>query len=426
MSNIIEYLQERGLIDQHTASYEAMREFFQQKRKFYLGIDPTASAMHLGNLVAVVFAMHFQRFGHQPVILVGGATGLIGDPSGKDTERLLLTEEVVESNVASIKKALGSFLNFEDKENGALLVNNYDWFSKMNVVSFLRDVGKQFRMGTMLGKESVRKRIQSEDGMSFTEFSYQLLQGYDFYYLYHNEGVVLQIGGSDQYGNICAGIDFVRRVTGESVYGLTFPLLTRSDGKKFGKSEKGAVFLDPTLFSPYEFYQYLYRVADADVIKMMKMLTFMPIEEISSIEKKMQEEGYIPNTAQERLARELTLLVHKEEGLLKAEKSSRVMMPGSDSFDEEALLDIAENVPHQELMTSEVIGAKFFEVLAKTSLVTSKGEARRLISGGGAYLNGKKVVEAELLITKEDLLKGELLIVSKGKKNCIVLHLSSC
>ncbi len=425
MSTIIDYLLERNFIDQHTASIEEMRRLLQKPSILYLGIDPTAPALHLGNLVGVVALMHFQRYGHRPVVLVGGATGLIGDPSGKDTERTLLTHDVVDKNSRALKKSLGRFLNFDDSLNGALMVNNYDWFSKMSVVEFLRDVGKEFRVGTMLGKESVRKRIQSDEGMSFTEFSYQLLQGYDFCRLYDDLGVTFQIGGSDQYGNICAGIDFVRRVKGESVYGLTFPLLTRSDGKKFGKSEKGAIWLDPELLSPYEFYQYLYRLPDADVIRMFKMLTLVEMEEIRSLEKKMQEPGYTPNTAQERLAREVTLLVHGPEGLEKAQKSSRVMMPGSDNFDEEALVEIIQNVPHSSFPESEVMGAKVFEVLAKTSLVTSKGEARRLILNGGAYLNGKKVADGELVVSKEHLLKGDCLILSKGKKNFVVIHLTN-
>ncbi|MBM3192437.1 MAG: tyrosine--tRNA ligase, partial [Chlamydiae bacterium] len=382
--------------------------------KFYIGFDPTADSLHLGNLVGIVAAAWLQRFGHTPYLLVGGATGKIGDPSGKSTERPLLSEEQLQKNVDAIRGQLERLLDFHHPTAAPVMVNNATWFSTMSVTDFLRDVGKQFRIGAMLGKESVRARIQSEEGMSFTEFSYQLLQGYDFYHLYKHHGVQLQLGGSDQWGNITAGVEYTRKVAQASVYGLTFPLLTRSDGKKFGKSEGGAIWLSSKLCSPYKFYQYLYRVADADVIQLLRRLTFIDIQEVMEYEKNLE---YQPNMAQKRLAEEVTRFVHGEEGLQIALKVTQAALPGSDAvLDQEILEEIKGDLPCVCLPSVEVVGKKYVEVLAKASYVTSKGEAVRLVKNGGLYLNNKKVQDPDLLIAEKDLIGAKFLLVSIGKK----------
>lgn len=421
MSNVYDFLCERNFIDQSTS--EDLRDVLQQPRNFYFGIDPTASHLHLGHLVGIVFCMHMQRFGHRPVLLIGGATGLIGDPSFKDQERPLLTQEQVQQNVKGLVKSLKKFLDFDHPIAKPIVLNNYDWFSKMSVVEFLRDVGKQFRIGAMMGKESVRSRFNSEEGMSFTEFSYQLLQGYDFAYLYKRENVILQIGGSDQYGNITAGIEYTRRVYSDVVYGMTFPLLTRSDGKKFGKSEKGAIWLSEELCSPFELYQYLYRVPDQDVIRMFCMLTLLDIQEIRSIQLSMKKDDYQVNSAQKRLAEEVTRLIHGETGLQRAMRTTEAIAPGKMNFDEEHLREVAKNMPNVSLAKKDVVGASFVDVIVYAKLVSSKSEARRLIQNGGAYLNGEKVLEGSYVVEEKDVLKGNVLVVSSGKKNPLLIQL---
>jgi len=300
MTHVIDVLKERGFIEAMTS--DELMEMAKKPFKVYCGFDPTGDSLHLGHMVALMGLAWFQRFGHTPIAIVGGATGMIGDPSGKSQERLLLDEETIENNLKGIQKNLKALLDFT-KENSALILNNLDWFKNFSFIGFLRDVGKFFRLGPMLAKDSVKTRLNSEEGMSFTEFSYQLLQGYDFLYLFNHYDVTVQIGGSDQWGNITAGTDLIRKVHGKSAYGITFPLLTRSDGQKFGKSEKGAIWLSEDRCSPYEFYQYLVRLPDADVIKLMRLLTFMDMEEIKRIEESMGQEGYVANTAQKKVGR---------------------------------------------------------------------------------------------------------------------------
>lgn len=421
MNDVITFLEKRDFVDQKT--HENLGEILQTPASVYLGIDPTAPSLHLGNLVGIIALMHFQRMGHRPVILVGGATGLIGDPSGKDKERPLLTPEMVKENAAALEKQLSRFFRSDEKATKPLFVNNFNWFSQMNSIEFLRDIGKQFRIGQMMGKESVRARLQSEEGMSFTEFSYQLLQGYDFYYLFKHHNVTVQIGGSDQFGNITAGIEYVRRVEGKSVYGMTFPLLTRSDGKKFGKSEKGAIWLSAELCSPYELYQYLYRTPDQDVVKMMKMLTLMEIAEIHKIEKEMNSPSYVPNSAQKRFAEEVTKIVHGEKGLKEAREASATLQPGKMEFNEDNLLEIAKTIPNVSFQKADVIGTSFADIAVKGGLLTSKSEVRRLIQNNGAYLNGQKVSDPNLTIGLDHLLKGNLLLISCGKKKSLLIQL---
>jgi tyrosyl-tRNA synthetase len=416
MISVLDWFKERGFVEQTTS--DDLNEILKKPISFYFGIDPTAPSPHLGNWVGIVASKKLQMAGHRPIILVGGATGLIGDPSGKDLERPLLSHEQIQSNVDSLKEVLKKFLDFDDPKVEPKLVNNYDWFSKMNMIEFLRDVGKQFRLGTMLSKESVKNRVNSEEGMSFTEFSYQILQGYDFYYLSENLGVSLQIGGSDQYGNITAGIDLTRRLSRKSVYGMTFPLLVRSDGKKFGKSEKGAIWLKEELCSPFEMYQYLFRVPDKDVICMLKMLTLLEMEQIRKIESEMLNEA---NYAQKRLAEEVVFLVHGKKGLDDALAATKAILPGKSEFNPDELENAFESMPNMKLKINEVLDQSYVDLLVKTNLISSKSEARRMIQNGGVYLNGKKVSDVSLKISKDFFIKENLLVFSVGKKKTLLL-----
>jgi tyrosyl-tRNA synthetase len=350
---------------------------------------------------------------------------MIGDPSGKSAERQLLDESTIANNLKGIRKNLEALLDFK-RANLPLILNNLDWFKEFSFISFLRDVGKYFRVGPMLAKDSVKLRLASEEGMSFTEFSYQLLQGYDFLYLYDNHGVTVQIGGSDQWGNITAGTDLIRKARGASAYGITFPLLTRSDGQKFGKSEKGAIWLSPERCSPYEFYQYLVRVADADVIKLMRLLTFIDMAEIREYEAMMKRPDYIPNTAQKRLAEEVTKLVHGQEGLETALRVTKGAAPGSDTaLDASVLESISQDMTSHMLAPSEVIGQKVVDLLVKVGLQPSKSEARRLVRNGGVYVNNEKIVDENGSIEQKNLIEGRLLLLSAGKKNKVLIRLGS-
>jgi tyrosyl-tRNA synthetase len=421
VKNVITTLKERGLID--ALSSEELVEKANQPLKVYAGFDLTAESLHLGNFVTIITLAHFQRHGHTPVVLFGGATTKIGDPSGKSKERPLLDFATIEKNTASIRKHFAHLLDFNHPTAAPVFVNNEQWLGSYSLIDFLRDVGKHFRLGPMLAKESVRARLESEEGMSFTEFSYQLLQAYDFYHLLTNAGVSVQIGGSDQWGNITAGIELIRKLTGESGYGLTFPLLTRSDGKKFGKTEEGAIWLSAEKCSPYAFYQYLVRLPDSDVPKLMRMITFMDLEEIAEIEQEMQRPGYIPNTAQKRLAEELTRLIHGEEGLQIAERVTKTAAPGAEtSLDVEELEKIRADMPHAKVRKEELVGCKFTEVAVKVGLISSKGEGVRLIKNGGAYLNNQRVEEADFQIESSHLLDGRFLLLASGKRKKILIE----
>ncbi|MDN3509246.1 MAG: tyrosine--tRNA ligase, partial [Candidatus Neptunochlamydia sp.] len=384
MDNVIDFLEKRGFIDNITS--DGLKERVNKPLKAYIGFDPTANSLHLGNLVGIIALAWLEKFGHSPVVLLGGATGKIGDPSGKSTERPLLTHETLQKNVEGIRKQLQRCLK------NPMILNNDDWLTSYGLVDFLRDVGKHFRVGPMLGKDSVRSRFQSEEGISFTEFSYQVLQGYDFYYLSEKEDVIMQMGGSDQWGNITAGMELTRKLSGKTIYGMTFPLLTSSDGAKFGKSEEGAIWLDPEKTSPYQFYQYLVRVSDEDVIKLMKMFTFMELEEIETFEKGIQSGNFIPNAAQKRLAEEVTRFVHGEDGFRIALKVTEAAAPGSKgSLDPGVLEEIAKDMPHLLMKTQDVIDRTYADVAAKSGLLMSKTEGNRIIKNGGAYLNNETV-----------------------------------
>lgn len=423
--NVIETLKERGFIE--ALSSDELADLTNQPIKVYCGFDPTAESLHLGNLVAIMGLAWFQRFGHTPVAIVGGATGMIGDPSGKTSERQLLDEKTIEHNVNGVTKNLKNVLDFNHPTAKPMILNNLDWFKNFSLIPFLRDVGKLFRLGPMLSKDSVKSRLTSEEGMSFTEFTYQILQGYDFLHLYNTYGVTVQLGGSDQWGNITAGIDLIRKEKGASGFGITFPLLTRSDGQKFGKSEQGAIWLSSEKLSPYEFYQYLIRVADDDVIKLMKMLTFMEMSEITAYEKKMKEADYVPRTAQKKLAEEVTRLIHGPEGLMRAQKATEAAAPGLEAkLDENILESIAADMPNKNLPKSEVVEKKLIDVLTNIGLQTSKGEARRLIKNGGVYINNEKIEDENFTITESYLIGGKMILFAAGKKNKLLVRLENC
>jgi tyrosyl-tRNA synthetase len=421
MEDLVTCLQERGFVDAFTG--EDLHSLFKSPVKAYIGFDPTADSLHLGNFVGMQLLSWLQKMGHTPVIILGGATGKIGDPSGKSKERPLLDDATIAHNTLCIRKNFEKVLDFSGKLPMPIFFNNADWFSSFGFIDFLRDVGKHFRIGTMLAKESVRSRVQSEEGMSFTEFSYQIIQSYDFYHLF-NQGVCLQMGGSDQWGNITAGVDLIRKLTGKTGYGLTFPLLTRSDGKKFGKSEEGAVWLSEEKFSAYQFYQYLVRVPDEDVIPLMKRLTFIPMEEISSLEMQMKSSEYVPNTAQKRLAGELTARIHGPEALERALKATEGAGPGSlGALNVELIEQIALDLPNSEHDKKEVISRKFTEVAVLCGLLSSKGEAARLIQNQGAYLNHVKVEDPARVIEEADLIGGKFLLLGAGKKKQVLVRI---
>jgi tyrosyl-tRNA synthetase len=421
MRNVIEVLKERGFIDAMTS--ENLSKIVQNPIKLYCGFDPTAESLHLGNLVGIMGLAWFQRCGHSPIAIIGGATGMIGDPSGKLSERQLLDEATIRNNSQCIQKSLESILSFSDSKTPIQILNNYDWFKNISCIDFLRDIGKLFRLGPMLAKESVRARLNSEEGMSFTEFTYQVLQGYDFCHLFQHYGVTLQLGGSDQWGNITAGTDLIRKVLGQEAYGITFPLITKSDGQKFGKSEKGAIWLSPEKLSPYEFYQYLLRVDDADVINLMRMLTFMEMSEIRRYETMMKQSDYTPRVSQKRLAEEITRLIHGEKSLEVAQRVTDNLAPGAETkLDSVMLESIAADMPSCSLKEDEVVDKKLIDLLVKIGLQTSKGEARRLIQNGGIYLNNEKITDENSVIGLQHLIDGRLILIAAGKKNKVLVR----
>lgn len=417
MKNIIDCLQERGLIDQLT--HKEIKTIVNEPIKLYVGFDPTADSLHLGNLLAIMVLSWFQKFGHTPFAIIGGATGRIGDPSGRSTERPFLDDQMILHNVSSIQGFLTKILGEK-----AVIINNNDWYKDFNYIDFLRDVGKHFRISSMLAKDSVKTRMETEEGMSFTEFSYQILQAYDFYYLYKHHGVSLQLGGSDQWGNITAGTDLIRKLSSQTAFGLTFPLLTRSDGKKFGKSEEGAIWLDSKKLSSYNFYQYLFKIPDNDVIKLMRMLTFMDLKEIEEIANYMKSANYEANFAQKKLAETVTLFIHGEEGLQTALKVTKGAAPGSDaSLSKEVLEEISKDMPHINLKKEDVIGHKFVDLALISKLISSKSEGSRLIKGGGAYLNNQKVEDPFYSILEKDIIDGTFIVLSIGKKKKAIIKI---
>eukprot|EP00892_Ulva_mutabilis_P008830 jgi/Ulvmu1/6319/UM029_0027.1 len=426
LRNILEVLRERELV-QDVTSEDLGATSATEQLTVYVGFDPTADAIHVGNLLGLIVLSWFQRSGHSAVALLGGATGLVGDPSGRSVERPVLSEDQVAQNVAGIAGIVERVL---ERNRGGLppvkVVNNYDWYRGVSFLAFLRDVGKYARMGTMLNKDSVRTRLASDAGMSFTEFTYQLLQGYDFVHLCQNEGVRVQVGGSDQWGNITAGTDLVRKLLGEAApqcFGLTFPLLVDSEGNKIGKSTGGAVWLDADKLSPYKFYQYLFATADADAVRFLKMLTFLPIDDIRAMQAAMASDDYEPNTAQRLLAQEVTRFVHGEEGLQAALKATAALKPGSDTaLDAATLEEIAGDAPSTEIARADAV-APLVDVLVAVGLQASKGAARRMIKNGGIYKNNAKVLDQNEAVREADLIEGRLLLLAAGKKNKMLVRI---
>jgi tyrosyl-tRNA synthetase len=419
LAPLVQVLKERGLCEQVSHPLETIA--LRSPLRGYIGFDPTAPSLHLGNLLGVTILRWVQKMGHIPVILLGGATGRIGDPSGKSYERPILSEETLTSNISSLRSFFDCFFGRFDGPS-PLILDNQEWYQGIGVIDFLRDVGKHFRVNVMLSKESVRTRLASEEGISFTEFSYQILQSYDFYYLHRTYGVQLQMGGSDQWGNITAGIEFSRRLGQEGLYGLTFPLLTDSVGKKFGKSEQGAIWLSEDSLSCYEFYQALVRLSDVDVIHVMKKLTFLPLDAIHEIERSMQSSSYRANDAQKLCAEEITRIVHGDEGLQKALGATQRYQPGSEvdlSF--EQLESMAQEGLVRELQEEEVVGQRFQELACRVGLVSSRSEGTKLIQNGGAYWNNHKLLDTSFVFRKDHLIGDKFLLLSIGKKRRLLI-----
>ena len=421
--DIIDHLRARGFIDSLTS--DELSTHLKTPQKIYVGFDPTADSLHLGNLIGIMALAHCQRHGHTPVVILGGTTGRIGDPSGKSQERPLLDQETIRSNIEAIRLHFEQILDFGGSYPTPIILNNDEWFENFTLIDFLRDVGKHFRIGSMLAKEMVRTRLESEEGLSFTEFSYQIIQGYDFYHLHSHYGVTLQMGGSDQWGNIVSGIEITRKLSGKQVFGLTWPLLTRSDGKKFGKSEEGALWLSAKKTNPYQFYQYFFRIPDADVIHMMKMLTFLELSEIAQIEQEMASPSYISNTAQRRLAKEVTLIVHGKEGLETALKVTQGAAPGKEAtLDASILQEIASDLQSVSLSRNEILGKHYADLAVLSGLMPSKGEANRLLKNGGAYINNEKISDPSYVVESEQLIDGRFLLIGAGKKKKALIRIN--
>lgn len=433
--NVIETLRERGLV-QDITSPELEKLSSTHSLKVYCGFDPTAESLHLGNLLGIIVLAWFQRHGHTPVALLGGATGRVGDPSGKSAERPVMSEETIEKNTRGIEATLRGLLTArEDHIKTPEIVNNLDWFGGMGLLTFLRDVGKYARVGTMINKESVKKRMESETGISYTEFTYQLLQGYDFVHLSKEMGIQVQIGGSDQWGNIVAGTELARKMSGvedaedgedgdakPTTFGMTFPLLLKADGSKFGKSESGAVWLSASMLSPYLFYQHLLKTTDADVIKFIKMLTFLPMEEVEKIERDMSADGYVPNTAQKILAAEVTKFVHGEDGLRQALSATEALAPGSQTkLSAETLAAAAGDCPTASV--SDIVGMLLTDVMVQVGMQPTKAAVRRMIKGGGVRINNEKVDDELYAIKAEDVIDGKFVLLAAGKKNKMLIEL---
>ena len=428
MTNFIEELRWRGMIHDMIPGTE--EQLLKERTSAYLGIDPTADSLHIGHLVGVMMLRHLQRAGHRPLALIGGATGMIGDPSMKSAERNLLDEETLRHNQESIKKQLAKFLDFDsDAPNAAVLVNNYDWMKDYSFLAFIRDIGKHITVNYMMAKDSVKKRLNGENsaGMSFTEFSYQLLQGYDYLYLYRNYGCRLQMGGSDQWGNITTGTELIRRKEGGEAFALVCPLITKADGGKFGKTESGNVWLDPARTSPYAFYQFWLNVNDADAARYIKIFTTLGQEEIALLEKEQAEAPHL-RPLQKRLAEELTVLVHSRADYEAAVSASAILFGQGtkeqlQTLDEGTLLSVFEGVPQFEI-SRDILneGVKIADLLTEhAAVLPSKGELRKLIAAGGLSLNKEKVASPDDLVTKEQLIAGRYLLVQRGKKNYYLL-----
>jgi tyrosyl-tRNA synthetase len=425
--NFVEELRWRGLIhDIMPGTGEMLQEGMGSA---YIGFDPSSDSLHIGNLVGIIILKHFQLCGHKPYALVGGATGMIGDPSGKSEERNLLDEKTLRYNQECIKKQLSHFLDFEgDTPNRAIMVNNYDWMKEFSFLDFIRDVGKHITVNYMTAKDSVKKRLDT--GMSFTEFSYQLVQGYDFLHLYQHNGVKLQMGGSDQWGNITTGTELIRRKTGGEAFALTSPLITKADGGKFGKTEAGTIWLDQEKTSPYHFYQFWLNVADADAVNYIRIFTFLGREEIEELIARHQEAPH-ERMLQRRLAEEVTRMVHSEEALNMAQEASQILFGKGTheslaALDERTLLAVFEGVPQFDIDRKLLNGGiSLIDLVAvHTPVFPSKGEARRTLQGGGLSLNKEKLADPEALVTADNLIRDRFILVQKGKKQYYLIRVN--
>lgn len=430
MTNFIEEMKWRGMI--HDIMPGVEDQLNKELTAAYIGFDPTADSLHIGSLVQIMTLVHFQRAGHKPFALVGGATGMVGDPSGKSQERNLLSEDVLNKNLAGVKAQLERFLDFDCGENSAEIVNNYDWFKEITFLDFIRDVGKHITVNYMMAKDSVKKRLEGETGMSFTEFTYQLVQGYDFYWLYKNKNCKVQLGGSDQWGNIVTGTELVRRKAGGEAFAITTPLIKKADGTKFGKTEGGNVWLDAERTSPYEFYQYWLNASDIDAANYIRIFTLKSKEEIETLEKEHAEAPHL-RKLQMALAEDITIRVHSKEALELALKASQILFGKSTtedlaSLDERTFLSVFSGVPQ-----TEITKQAFDEATDVTTLLSetvnglvfqSKGEARRMIQGGGVSINKLKIESPDQQVAFE-LLQGKYLLAQKGKKNYYVICINS-
>ena len=426
--NFVEELTWRGMINNMMPGTE--EQLNKEMTSAYVGIDPTADSLHIGHLVSIMMLKHFQRAGHRPIALIGGATGMIGDPSMKSQERKLIDETTLRHNQEAIRAQLARFLDFDsDAPNHAVLVNNYDWMKDFSFLNFIRDIGKHITVNYMMAKDSVKKRLaaNADHGMSFTEFSYQLLQGYDFLYLFEHEGCKLQMGGSDQWGNITTGTELIRRINGGEAYAITCPLITKADGGKFGKTESGNVWLDAKRTSPYKFCQFWLNVSDADAAKYIKIFTDLPREEIEALEAEQERDpGLRP--LQKRLAREITTMVHSAQDYEMAVEASQILFSNKaqdilHKIDEETLLSVFEGVPQYEI-SSDALAAGVPLIVLTTehaAVFPSKGEMRKLTQGGGVSLNKEKVADPNMLVTTEHLLNDKYILAQRGKKNYYLL-----
>ncbi len=419
MSDILGCLEDfehRGLVQDTTDRENLRRLLNKPPATLYAGFDPTADSLHVGSLVPLLALRRMQRWGHRPIVLAGGATGMVGDPSGKSKERNLLDRDALNHNIASVKKQMSAFLDFDTKENGAILVDNAEWFSKWNYLEFLRDIGKHFTLSYMMAKDSVKSRMGGDSGISYTEFSYMLLQAADFLHLFQNHGCTLQIGGSDQWGNMTAGTELIRRTTGKHAHVLTMPLLTKADGGKFGKTEEGTVWLDPERTSPYQLFQYFVRQDDRDVVSMLKTFTFLPLDQITQLAEEVLSNP-AGRQAQKALAREVTTLVHGTQAAESAEAGAKVLFGGSvDQLNEADLLAVAADIPRTTFDKNFTEACAVVDLFVETGLLRSKGEVRRLLDQGGIYINNERLTREQPQISENQLLFGRYLLLRAGKK----------
>lgn len=418
---LIEELRWRGMIQDIMPGTEELLN--KEMVSGYIGFDPTSDSLHIGSLVPILLLVHLQKAGHKPMALVGGATGMIGDPTGKSEERNLLSEEILAFNQHGVRKQLEKFLDFDPaKPNAAEMLNNYDWFKGISFLNFIRDAGKHITVNYMMAKDSVKKRLEGDTGMSFTEFTYQLIQGYDFYWLYQNKNCKLQMGGSDQWGNITTGTELIRRKAGGEAFAFTCPLIRKSDGGKFGKTEKGNVWLDPKKTSPYQFYQFWLNASDDDAKTWIKIFTLLPVSEIDALIKTHDEAPHLRNL-QKKLAEELTCFVHSRADYDFALKASDILFGNAttevlQSLSEEQLLQVMDGVPTVEISKSQLdAGYDLVSFLAETQIFPSKGEARKMWQSGGIGLNKEKISPEKTTLNTTDLLQGKYLLLQKGKKN---------